>query len=34
VVPTATNANAKKKERCARFVERVGIDAIKAAVLS
>ena len=27
------NANAKKKERCARFVERVGIEAIKAAVL-
>ena len=25
--------NAKKKERCARFVERVGIEAIKAAVL-
>ena len=25
--------NAKKKERCARFVERLGIDAIKAAVL-
>jgi len=25
--------NAKKKERCARFVERVGIDAVKAAVL-
>lgn len=27
------NANAKKKERCARFAERVGIEAIKAAVL-
>ncbi len=27
------NANAKKKERCARFVERVGIEAVKAAVL-
>ncbi len=25
--------NAKKKERCARFAERVGIEAIKAAVL-
>ena len=25
--------NAKKKERCARFAERLGIDAIKAAVL-